>query len=515
MKRLLTSVAVLASILAVVPSTAAANDLFTLDAQATSPGRLVEDAAGNAYVAWTHKSTSTLPDTPMFCKIPVGGGCPAPITLPIPGATSTNDEVAGVFPVLGPGSTVYVVAPRYVENDVVIWTSTNGGQSFGAGTINKGGYSDKSNPTNVFLAGTELLIGAFNPGLGFSTTPAAGGPGAHFEFASPGVGGVATSSLGLDSSGNPVEAYWNLSDPDYSIHFYRYKGTGPLTSESGWEGPGNVANGYETKLSGGASGLFLISQDYPEGGPYPTVVNVRKYTGTGFGPPVTLATDASTDLFAGGAIAQSPDGHIAVAWPGTRSSDQALVMRLFTSTNGGASFTESDVAHLSGYQTGDNAQLTLADSGQGWLTVLDSGGLRMADLTPITPVAPANPPKPSTYKGKNKTVSTAVGSNLLTLTLPQSCLQSQQPFFVGVGKKARRKVRKALRTKMKVLKVTFFFAGKKLKTKKKKPFRLLVEPGPLVSGTTYVVKARVTAQILKHGHKKKVVRTLKGQIKIC
>ena len=38
--------------LAALPGTAAANDLFTLDPNATSAGHVIEDAAGNAYVAW-------------------------------------------------------------------------------------------------------------------------------------------------------------------------------------------------------------------------------------------------------------------------------------------------------------------------------------------------------------------------------------------------------------------------------------------------------------------------------
>jgi hypothetical protein len=490
---------------------AAANDLFTLDPQATSAGHLAEDASGNAYVTWTRKASGGLPDSPMFCKIPPGGRCTAPIALPIPGAVDASDGVAGVFPVLGPGSTVYVVAPRYVKNDVVIWTSTNSGQSFDAGTLNAGGYSNKSEPTNVLLSGSTLLIGAFNPGLGFSTTPAAGGAGANFEFASPGSGGVATSSLGLDGSGNPVEAYWNLSDP-YQMFFYRYKGSGTITTEANWEGPTAIGNGYETKLAGGASGLFLVSQDY-SGGAYPSALDVRRYQGTGFGAPLTLANNSSIDLFAGGAIAQSPSGLVGVAWPGTRGGGQARVMRLFLSSNGGASFTETDVAHIGdSYALGDNPQLALGNSGAGWLSFRDAGGLRMADLNPIAPYVP---PKLPPFKGKEKTIAKPVGDFELTLRLPKSCLQSQQPFYAGAGKRVRHKVAKALRSKLTLVKASFSFDGRKLKTLKKKPLKLLIEPGPLPAGSTHTVKVRVTAIARKHGHKKKVVRTLKGQITIC
>ena len=215
---------------------AGANDRFTLDAQPTSPGHVVVDAAGTAYVTWTHKSASTAPDSVMFCEIPLGGTCTSPKTLPIPGAVDATDEVAGVFPVLGPGSSVYVVAPRYVENDVVIWTSLDGGQSFNGGTANPGGYSGKSDPTNVLLPGNNFLIGAFNPGLGFSTTPAGGGAGSKLSFETE-VGSVGSSSMGFDGGANLVEAYWTLEGSEYPMFFYRYKGGIPITSEGQWEGP--------------------------------------------------------------------------------------------------------------------------------------------------------------------------------------------------------------------------------------------------------------------------------------
>ncbi len=507
--------AALAAAAALLAAPASANDLFTLDSQATSQGRLVEDSAGNAYVTWTHKSSGTLPDQPMFCKIPAGGTCSAPIALPIPGATDSTDELAGLFPVLGAGNTVYVVGPRYVLDDVVIWTSTNGGQSFGAGTLNAGGYSNKTNPTNVFLSGSNLLIGAYNVGVGFSATPAAGGAGTNFSFLNPGPGGVGSSSMGLDSSGNPVEVYWNLGEPD-AMFFYRYLGSGSLTSEPDWSGPTAIANGDEPKLSGGASGLFLLSQEYGSG-TTPTVVGLRKFNGTGFGAPLNLTEDPAAGLFTGGAIAQSPSGIIAVAWPATRAGDEAHVMRLYTSTNGGASFgAATDIAHIGGsYNIDDNAQLAIGNNGAGWLTFLDEGGLHVADLNPVTPYAPPPPPPPPTYTGKEKTVGTPVGEFELTLRLPQSCLASQQSFYAGAGKRVRHKVAKALKSKLKLIKASFTFDGKKLKTLKKKPLKLLINPGPLAAGSKHTVTVRVTAIATKHGKSKKVVRTLKGEISIC
>ena len=119
-------------------------------------------------------------------------------------------------------------------------------------------------------------------------------------------------------------------------------------------------------------------------------------------------------------------------------------MRLFSSSDGGASFAETDIAHIGGaYSIGDNAQLAIADSGAGWLTFSDEEGLHMADTAPIAPAPP-----PPTYKGKEKTIGKAAGDFELTLRLPKSCLQSQQPFYAGAGKRVRHKVAKAIRSKL-------------------------------------------------------------------
>ncbi|HXR60822.1 MAG TPA: hypothetical protein VN732_05825, partial [Solirubrobacterales bacterium] len=220
-------------VLAAFPAVSAANNLFTLDTEATSNGHLIEDAAGNAYVAWTSEGVGIGVEPVKFCKIPPGGTC-SPITLPTPGATSISESASAAFPVFGPGNTVYVVGPRYAVNDVVFWTSTNGGLSFDGGTQSDP-YSGKTDPTDVFLVGGSFLISAYNSGLGFSTVDLPPPGGGEFEFKNPGDGGVDGASMGLFES-RPVIAYWNISDPPYPLLFYRY-GAGALTTEASWEGP--------------------------------------------------------------------------------------------------------------------------------------------------------------------------------------------------------------------------------------------------------------------------------------
>jgi hypothetical protein len=505
-------------LIAAFPAASAANDLFTLDPNAQSNGHLIEDAAGNAYVAWVSEGIGIGVEPVKFCKIPPGGTC-SPITLPTPGAGSLSESASAALPVFGPGNTVYVVAPRYAVNDVVFWTSTNGGASFDGGTQSDP-YSGKTDPTDAFLVGSSFLIGAYNAGLGFSTTNVPPPGGGEFEFKSPGSGGIGGASMGLSGS-NPVIAYWNISDPPYPLLFYRYVG-GSLTTETSWEGPIEVTKGYEPSLAGGPAGLFMVSEDYG-GAQYPNTINLRRYDGVNFGAPKTLAVDANPDLFVGGDIAQSPSGNrLAVVWPGTRAGDNADVMRLFTSTDGGNNFSESHIAHIGdSYSIGPNAQVATNDGGVGWVLFTDSSGLRIADFNPIagppSPPGPAPAPvkKPGIYKGKTKTVVTKAGNFLIVLRLPKSCLQSRQRFFVGVGKRKRKQLQKKLGGRIHFTKVVFIYDGKKLKVKKKKPFRYLIDPGPLAPGSVHRVKAKVTAILEKGKREKKLKRVIKGTVRAC
>jgi hypothetical protein len=527
-----TSRAILATVAAIfafaaLPAVATANNLFTLDENPVSNGHLIVDAAGNAYVAWVSEGVGTGVEPVRFCKIPPGGTC-SPITLPNPFATSLSDSPSAAFPVFGPGNTVHVVAPRYTKTDIVFWTSTNGGLSFDGGA-NRAFYPSKTDPTDVFLVGGSFLISAYNAGLGFGSDEVGlGGGGGDFEFSNPGGGGVAGASMGLNGT-SPVIAYWNISAPPYPLLFYRYKGAGALTTQTNWEGPIEVAKGYEPSLAGGPAGLFMVSADYSGGSQYPNAINLRRYEGANFGPARTLAVDASPDLFVGGDIAQSPSGNrLAVVWPGNRAGDGAFVMRLFSSTDGGASFSESHVAHLdSAYSIGPNAQVATNDGGAGWVLFTDRLGLRIADFSPIAaaPVAPApvtktTTPKPvtklpGTYTGKTKEIVTQAGDFLIVLRLPKSCLQSRQKFFVGVGKRKRKQLQKKLGGKIRFTKVVFIYDGKKLKVKKKKPFRYLVDPGPLAAGSTHQVKAKVTAILEKGNQERKIKRVIKGTVKAC
>lgn len=388
---------------------ASAANLFTLDPHADGIGHVAMDAAGNVYVAWNHPSS--IPgnaDVPMFCKFALGSSCTNPVSLSLPGPNGPSDNgTAGNFPILGPGNTVYVVGPRYVDSDTMLWTSTDGGATFDSGAVIANGYN-QTDPANVLLSGSNLLIGGINVGVSFDSTPITGAPGPTFVFNNPGSGGVASGSLGVDQSGNPVEAYWNLSNPA-SLDYYYYNGSGTMDSQANWTGPLSLGIGQTPSLAGGSGGLHLLSADgsLPSNPAEPTAVDVRTYNATShtFGSPVTLLTNPASGFDEGGGLANTPGGKVVAIWSDV-TANGADVLESFLSTNGGASFTGPVpvATRASGY--GGRVSIAALDQGagaEGVFAFTDAGGLELASLTPLIQ---------TTQLATSQAVGTQIGTSL-------------------------------------------------------------------------------------------------------
>jgi hypothetical protein len=493
---------------ALLPGSAAAQNVGTLDSAESTPGHVVQDAAGTAYIAWVRKATGTA-ETPEFCKVPKGGSaCPTAITLPIPAPNETVDSPSAAFPLLGAGSTVYVVAPRYVLNDVLLYTSTDGGATFGAPQDVTGAFSSTTDPDDVLLSGSEILIGSHNSGLGFSALSTAGTGLGHFKLEEPGPGGVASAAFGLDSAGNPVQAWYNLNTPPYTLEFDHFNGSGSKTVETGWTGTQEIGKGDEPGLAGGAAGLFLLSQDYTSPSEsYPTAVDVRKYTGATFGPPVRLFVEKETSLYAGGAIAESPSGHLAVVWPQFYGVPQAQ-MRLELSSNGGASFSaEPVVAALgSAYDDQRNASLSVGDDNEGWVTFTNTAGLQLANLG-------------SGAKGSGETTQSHVGSDVITLKGPKGCVRPGQKVSVTLSVASAKRKHKVV---LKIYQAIFGIDGKPFKTILRESVRKTgkVDPHPFTASVnrTFVAgsKHTISAQaFISEKHGRHASRTLHVSFLAC
>ena len=387
--------------------------MFTLDPQADSIGPIVVDGAGNGYVAWLHKATPN--DTTMFCRFSPGlRSCVHPITLAsTASADPLLDSPSQPFTVLDPSGGVWVVENRYVANDTVIWKSSDGGRTFGGpDDIGVGCYSNLTTPDDVhwYQNSVGFVTASYNAGLGYGfsvygetcagqgATPGTGpGQGATgWKFDNPGSGGVVGAALAFAPNQDQVEAYWLLNNPP-NVEFFRYSvpnvapgtpGDFSSTLPSNWVGPTKVTDGYMPRLAGGPAGLFMLSED--QAGPAtlkPSALDLRKYdTGThAFGAPVRVQAFAQSDTgqFEGGDLAENANtGELAAVWP--VSSHGSAFLRAYVSTNGGASFSAGEeVAAVGfGYTIYNSARVAIANSGLGFATFQDHGGLHVVDLTP-------------------------------------------------------------------------------------------------------------------------------------
>ncbi len=339
---------------------ALAADQFTLDPMPDSIGPVVTDAAGNGYVAWEHASSAGGADVPMFCRlVPGAHSCAHPIALSLPDPADGSEASAlAPFPILGPGATVWVAASRYVMDDTLVWTSSDGGATFGppyqipyvpdcsnGGTCqlsfsfaNHTGVDDMLPVTPSYATYDRQLYPAGggapsvgwleatnNPGLGFNfddTAETAGGPegATEFSFSNTGAGGVTGSALGTTATGDVVEAYSLLTSPP-TLAYYPFNAptADPVSPQTGWSGPTVIGHGDAPRLSDGAAGLFMLSAD-SSGTGQANLIDVRQYSTAShsFGAAHTLGKFPASagSLFGGGGLGENYDtGELAAAWP--------------------------------------------------------------------------------------------------------------------------------------------------------------------------------------------------------
>ncbi len=198
-------------------------------------------------------------------------------------------------------------------------------------------------------------------------------------------------------------------------------------------------------------------------------------------------------------------------------------MRLFTSVDGGASFSQSDVATMGdSYLSDRNASAAVGDDGQGVVTFVDDGGLEVADLNPIAPFAPPAPAPPVTLpappappagvvfdpaRGPFASTSANVGPDVVTLQTPKGCVRSGD---VVMRLSVRSRKRKG-HVVVKIRKVQFRLDGRLMRTKTHAPFsaRFHVNVTP---GSRHVLSARAFIKV-HHGPKRS--KTLRNAFTAC
>ncbi|MHB8656757.1 MAG: hypothetical protein ACYC91_02210 [Solirubrobacteraceae bacterium] len=383
------------ALLAALPSSAVAANAFTLDTSFDGFASVAVDSTGTGFFAWEHKVPGG-DDVTMECTVARGGTCTAPQTLPAPPVgASGSSAVEQPLVVLGGGSTVYVVGPRFIASDVVLWTSTDGGQTWGVGSVAQTGAYQGTDPTDALLDGSAFDISSHNPGLYFSSVPATGpGPANGADLTPAASPGVESSTLGL-AAGKPLEAVSlrpAAGSQHDTVNFTSYSGTGDPNSAANWTVPARVSDGIAPSLASGPAGPFLASEDYAGAGGSASQVNVRKYDGSSFGAPVTLQGDTTGD--GAGSIFETPSGgQVLAAWEGAARPDHNLPIRLYRSTDGGSTFAQlGDIAATTTPADSISAvRIAAADDGSGFVTFDEAtSALRVADFTAASP--PPGPP---------------------------------------------------------------------------------------------------------------------------
>jgi hypothetical protein len=237
-RRTLLGVAAALVLTAALAGRAAAANQFTLDRQADSMGPVVTDLNGNGYVAWLHRSGAG--DVDMFCKLSPGARtCSHPITLPVTLADSSASTDTP-FPVLGPGSDVFVVAPSYDTSQDVMWESTDGGTSFGAAYVG---------PTNPILANGLKYTDTCNVASGLDDVVPFNAYGGEYDRSQ------GTSTL----SSNGIEYEMSSSDP-FAMWSFDFFGSGCYVDSSITVTPGRIPAQWFNQ-GGGGSGDFGVGTD--------------------------------------------------------------------------------------------------------------------------------------------------------------------------------------------------------------------------------------------------------------
>jgi hypothetical protein len=411
---------------------ASAADQFTLDAHADSFGPIVTDSSGNGYIAW-ERSDGSAADIPMFCKLaPDAKSCSHPVALALPGGGGDDANGAlALFPILGPGNTVWIVTDRYVRDDTIIWTSTNGGASFGAPydipsgqQCLLGGVCEDSDPYTGLLGlddtdpitsagdtynrqlsldslgqpALTFLQSATNPGLGFdwdgNYVVDQFEPGiSEFQFSdAPPFIDIDGSALGTTSTGDVVQAYTDDGSSPDSVQAFTYTPTAAHPSvldatQAGFSGPVTFPHSYGPRLADGRAGMFMVTGSDPAG--QPASIALRKWNATthAFGAPTRIGGISSTYAGNAGGLGENIDtGELAVAWP-TQTAAGADLMTVRLSTDGGTSFSPAqDVATVDNgdYGSMGSVRVAVSDSGSGFVSYQDERGLQVADLRPLT-----------------------------------------------------------------------------------------------------------------------------------
>lgn len=236
------------------------------------PGLAVAPA-GTGYIAWIGPEDPA--NSLQFCRLPRGATGHA---IAVPASTTSSHRPF----VTVSGSTVRVLQYRYPLSGsslpgVYKFTSTNSGTTFGAGVrVGTVPFEEGDQGPGDTFSGVPV-----NGEMAFQNVPLS--TGATVEKAVLSATHQNHASVGLVDAATPLAVFTQNN----AAQWRRYDGTGSVNSIANWTAAVNVGVATHPKLAGGQSGLFLLAGNGTTG------LNVRRFTGSGFGTPVSIGPGLS------------------------------------------------------------------------------------------------------------------------------------------------------------------------------------------------------------------------------
>jgi hypothetical protein len=261
-----------------------------------SPGVAV-DPAGTAYIAWYGPEPTN--NSLRFCRLARGATtCAGQSVLATTGNSLSRPSVVVA------GTRVSVVQYRYGAagsefNQVFLYTSPNGGETFDAGTVV--GFAPFDEAVQGPGDTLSLVTNAFQEGAVFQNVPLAGGTSGTAR-ALLGADRPYNGSVGLLNAATPIAVFASGAS---DAAFRTYVGSGPVNDAANWTPAVGIGYADYPHLAGGPTGLFLLHGTEANG------LVVRRFDGSTFpaGVPIAAnADDANAHLF------QDAGGRLHAVW---------------------------------------------------------------------------------------------------------------------------------------------------------------------------------------------------------
>lgn len=470
-------------LLGALASPAAAGTPFTIGV-GKEPDVLVDPATGAATAAWI--DTTQTPDRIATCHFPRGATSCTPQLLPSDAISGDADEP---YLLRRPDGAVIVAMYRYVASDAYVWTSPDGGATFGPPLKIGGGSTGTYRGAPAFAgpASDRLAFVSFNGGGNVFGARLDGANAASTAKAALPGGGPYSPGVARTADGGLVAVANDIAN----IDVWRLEpGADPTTGP--WSAVASPGAGVDTHVASGPSGTFLLSA-------VPGREEVRAWTGgTSFSAPVVAGAEQGYI----GDLTVAPSGHVAAMW---RLNGTPASLRLALSTGG--PFALRTIAQEDLVFAGMDVSLAADDRGFAVYEGASAGDGSKNFIRAVStdPVGATGAPVPV-----GATVTKPVGGATIAFGVPKACVPAGGRFRVTLTWK--RKKRKGSLF-VKVRRADFYIGRTLAKTDTKAPFRqTLTATATAPPGSAIRLRARATIKV-RHGKAPK--KSIYATVRVC